>query len=76
MRTSATCLAVQHAFDPRPRGLRAELTEFWRHSLLVAESARALAVEARLPRVDEAYLAGLLHDLGELMLLVGLPEDA
>ena len=74
VRTIATCLAVQHAFDPLPRGLKADLTEFWRHSLLVAETARVLAVEARLPRVDEAYLAGLLHDLGELMLLVGLPE--
>ena len=76
VRTIATCLAVQHAFEPLPRGLRADLTEFWRHSLLVAETARALAVEAHLPRVDEAYLAGLLHDLGELMLLVGLPEYA
>lgn len=74
VRTIATCLAVQHAFDPLPRGLKADLTEFWHHSLLVAETARVLAVEAHLPRVDEAYLAGLLHDLGELMLLVGLPE--
>lgn len=74
VRTIATCLAVQHAFDPLPRGLKADLTEFWRHSLLVAETARVLAVEAHLPRADEAYLAGLLHDLGELMLLVGLPE--
>lgn len=76
VRTIATCLAVQHAFDPLPRGLKADLAEFWRHALLVAETARVLAVEARSPRMDEAYLAGLLHDLGELMLLVGLPEYA
>ena len=76
VRTMATCLAVQHAFDPLPRGLRADLTAFWSHSLLVAETARVLAVEARVPWTDEAYLAGLLHDLGELMLLVGLPEYA
>lgn len=76
VRAMATCLAVQHTFDPLARGLRADLTDFWRHSLLVAETTRALAVASRAPRTEEAYLAGLLHDLGELMLLVGLPEYA
>ncbi|MDP2809087.1 MAG: HDOD domain-containing protein [Rhodocyclaceae bacterium] len=76
VRAMATCLAVQHTFDPLSRQLRADLTDFWRHSMLVAETARALAVEAHIPRAEEAYLAGLLHDLGELMLLVGVPEYA
>lgn len=76
VRAMATCLAVQHTFDPMSRKLRANLTEFWRHSMMVAESARALAIASRAPRSEEAYLAGLLHDLGELMLLAGLPEYA
>lgn len=75
VRTMATCLAVQHSFDPRSADLRADVRGFWRHSLLVAETARALAVECRAVRSDEAYLAGLLHDLGEL-LLVSVPEYA
>ena len=76
VRAMATCLAVQHTFDPLSRKLRADLTEFWRHSILVAETARSLAVACRAPRAEEAYLAGLLHDLGELMLLAGLPDYA
>ncbi len=76
VRSMATCLAVQHAFDPLSRGLKVDLADFWRHSLLVAETARILAVESRTSLAEEAYLAGLLHDLGELMLLVGMPDYA
>ncbi len=72
LRTMAECLAVQSVFG---RGLgeqAVDLAGFWSHSRLVAELARAFA--ERLGREDreEAYLAGLLHDIGQLLLLDGL----
>lgn len=72
VRTMGECLAIQSVFG-RALGEQApDLTGFWSHSLLVAELARGIA--SRLGREDheEAYLAGLLHDIGQLLLLDGM----
>ncbi|MBV5338829.1 MAG: HDOD domain-containing protein [Deltaproteobacteria bacterium] len=71
-RTLAACLVVQKVFSPAIDNQDYDFTGFWGHSLRVAEVARALAVEINYPDVDEAYLAGLLHDIGQLLLLGGL----
>jgi putative nucleotidyltransferase with HDIG domain len=42
---------------------------FWRHSLAVGITARLLAMERRLPKPDKFFVAGLLHDVGRLVLL-------
>lgn len=42
--------------------------ELWRHSIAVAFTARRLAVEVHLAPVEEAFVAGLLHDLGKTIL--------
>jgi putative nucleotidyltransferase with HDIG domain len=42
--------------------------ELWRHSVAVAFTARRLAVEVQLAPVEEAFVAGLLHDLGKTIL--------
>lgn len=51
-------------FDPRV---------FWRHSLGVASCAATLAPFARL-RPEALFLAGLLHDIGRLVLVVTHPR--
>ena len=70
----AACLVVQNLFHDLPGGRPDALAGFWRHALLVAELARAIAADVGLPRPEEAHLAGLLHDIGELMLLGGLGQ--
>ena len=42
--------------------------ELWRHSIAVAFTARRLAVEVELAPVEEAFVAGLLHDIGKTIL--------
>jgi putative nucleotidyltransferase with HDIG domain len=42
--------------------------ELWRHSIAVAFTARRLAVEVQLAPVEEAFVAGLLHDIGKTIL--------
>ena len=69
IRSIATCLSVQAMFDRRNGVAQADLADFWGHSLLVAELARGIATSVAHPRPDEAYLAGLLHDIGQLILL-------
>lgn len=48
-----------------------DLERLWNHSLATAASARAIAIYEgwERPRADEAFLAGLLHDVGRLVLL-------
>ncbi|MGE3234878.1 MAG: HDOD domain-containing protein [Thermoleophilia bacterium] len=49
--------------------------ELWRHSIAVAFTARRLAVEIKLAPVEEAFVAGLLHDIGKTI-LSGYMENA
>lgn len=38
--------------------------DFWRHSLAVGWTAKAICEEVRYPDPDKGFLAGLLHDVG------------
>jgi HD-like signal output (HDOD) protein/signal transduction histidine kinase len=72
VRTMAACLAVQTVFARTVGDPSYDLAGFWRHSLHVAELSRALAVALGRDDFEEAYLAGLLHDVGQLLLLGGM----
>ena len=74
VRSIATCLSVQSLFDERTATRVVDLSGFWTHSLLVAELSRSLAAATSYQQPDEAYLAGLLHDVGELILLSALGD--
>ena len=71
-RTLATCLIVQNVFSPTINTRRYNFSGFWKHSLLLAETSRAIASAINHADPEEAYLSGLLHDVGELLLLCGL----
>ncbi len=49
--------------------------ELWNHSVAVAFTSRRLALEVKNPPVEEAFVAGLLHDIGKLILSSRM-EDA
>jgi putative nucleotidyltransferase with HDIG domain len=42
--------------------------ELWRHSVAVAATAQRFSSQVSYPSPDEAYIAGLLHDIGKLVL--------
>jgi HD-like signal output (HDOD) protein len=48
---------------------------FWEHSLACGLVCRFCARKARFKEPDRAYLAGLLHDLGELVNMVCFQEE-
>ncbi|MDE2585053.1 MAG: HDOD domain-containing protein, partial [Betaproteobacteria bacterium] len=50
------------------------LDDFWEHSLRCALIARELAHRLDYPSPDEAYLGGLMHDVGRLAMLATDPE--
>src|SRR5258705_2309614 len=48
--------------------------DLWTHCIAVAVTARELAKQMKLPIADEAFLAGLIHDVGILVALHVYPE--
>jgi HD-like signal output (HDOD) protein len=46
----------------------------WEHALVTAMASRAFAERLGLPQVEEAFVAGLLHDFGKSVLGVKCPE--
>jgi putative nucleotidyltransferase with HDIG domain len=66
LRLLAMTAAVSMQFEP-PRAPAGWLGAFWRHALAVAHLAQGLA-ELRGQPVERAYVAGLLHDIGRLVL--------
>ena len=57
------------------RGYRIGEGELWHHSLVTAVASEWLAQALRYPKTEEAYVSGLLHDLGKLFLDQFVLED-
>jgi len=49
--------------------------KFWDHALTCAVGAQALAPYFKYPEPEEAFIAGLLHDIGHLLLSTAFPEE-
>jgi HD-like signal output (HDOD) protein len=52
------------------------MESFWRHSLACGIGARLIALEGRLPKADKFFVAGLLHDIGRMVLFSQAPQWA
>ena len=61
--------SVFQTFNSFPHSGSTDLRAFWKSSLSAAVMARALAKAMAYPHAEEAYLAGLLHNVGRLALL-------
>lgn len=53
-----------------------DMEMFWRRSLFCALTARLLAVRSRVIEAESLFVAGLLHDIGQLIIVNKLPEMA
>lgn len=70
----AVCSAVYQAFDTNRKNVAFNLKVFWWHSLKCALLSRIMAGEMGYSSSDEAFVAGLLHDIGKLVLWVNFSE--
>lgn len=73
IRTLVTACSITASFAPGP-GMAFDFESFWRHSIATAVCARALAPRVKLSP-DTAFTAGLLHDLGTLVLATRFPAE-
>lgn len=67
--------SVFQTFNNFPHSGSTDLRSFWKHSLTAAVIARDLAKRMDYPHAEEAYLAGLLHNVGRLALLATAPQE-
>ena len=75
IRNLALSMSVARSFDGLPNNL-VSMDNFWHHSLYCALVARILAKQARKCDPEAVFTAGLLHDIGELIIFNRLPEQA
>lgn len=67
IRNLAVTASVRQVFRPDVGADRYSPAGLWRHMVSVAICARMMALRKELANFEDAYLAGLLHDLGILL---------
>ena len=75
LRTLVLATSVINSFRGIPSSL-VNMDKFWRHSLACAIAARLIAEETKQPEPEQFFIAGLLHNIGSLVLYQSLPEMA
>jgi PAS domain S-box-containing protein len=69
VQTIAISLSVYESFSHRASIPGFSIGSFWWHSLATAICSRLFGVHARYESPEEAFIAGLVHDLGQLILI-------
>lgn len=75
LRTMAISNMAYSACEQVNEGSLFFLKRFWRHSFLCGVLAKRIALDVSYPAPDEAFLSGLIHDIGKLILWVNFQED-
>jgi len=75
VRIIAVSASMQQFFNQFSPTATQKLNQFWQHSLTCAFLSRMIASSVSYPDADEAYFAGLLHDVGQLAMIVADAEE-
>lgn len=73
LRDLALAASVMGVFKGIPEELL-NMTSFWRHCIACGIIARGLAVYRREANVERLFVAGMLHDVGQVVLAAARPE--
>jgi len=71
-------LSLYSSFSQNVGGYAMKKGELWRHSLTAAFVARTISAKCRIGNPDQAFVAGLMHDIGKTVLgeFLGKSSDA
>lgn len=75
LRDLAMAAAITGRFRRIPEGLPGP-DIFWHHNLACATAARIIAQETGLRQQEQLFVAGLLHDIGKLVMYLAAPARA
>ncbi len=73
VRNLAVSISVQQVFRRVEAGGQLSMDRFWYHAYENSLLARRIARKISYPDPSEAYLGGLLHDIGKLLLWMAFP---
>ncbi len=73
VRNSIATVALIDIFRTKEKFGDFDIRDLWKHSLAVAVTSRRLAERARMAPPDDCFVAGLIHDLGKLIMEEHLP---
>lgn len=74
IKTIVITASVQQFFSGFNSSHTGHLKAFWKRSLTCALISKSLAILTSYPNPEEAYLTGLLHNIGELVLETNYPS--
>jgi len=74
IRNLALTVHLSRLFDSGSQYLSFSREMLWHHCVAVAQASRMISITCRRESADEAYLAGLLHDIGLILLDQYLPK--
>jgi putative nucleotidyltransferase with HDIG domain len=75
VRTLLITESVYQTFSETESASGFDVQAFWQHAIATAITARFVARKIGYAQTEEAYLGGLLHDIGRLAMLVAAPEE-
>ena len=75
IKNMAICACVYEAFSKNMSNGSFNLKSFWWHSLRCAFLAKNMAVNLNYSQPDEAFVSGLLHDIGKVVLWTNFNEE-
>ncbi len=75
VRSLALGLSIFGLFEGKGRGRVLDRNGLWTHSLVSGVAARLLALRVRYAVPEEAFVAGLLHDMGRFILDEYFPSE-
>ena len=74
LRNMTLAMSAAEIFQDIPADLM-DMVSFWRHSVFTGLVAKKLAAECHVLHGERLMTAGLLHDIGRLLIFMRLPEQ-
>jgi len=76
VKSLAITASIQQVFKGLEGNYRSfQIGQFWYHSLLCATLGKRIAKAVNYTNIEEAYLACLLHNIGQIVLFASFPEE-
>lgn len=73
VRDLALAISVMGLFKGIPEDLMT-MELFWKHSIACGLTARIIATSQREPNLERFFVAGILHDIGRLVMFINIPD--
>ncbi|MEA3333809.1 MAG: HDOD domain-containing protein [Pseudomonadota bacterium] len=67
VRNLALSVTIFDTFNAKGKEREQEMVAFWQHCVACAHACEELAKKLKYPHPEEAFIAGLLHDIGKLI---------